>query len=245
MSYKKLMKKFIYMTLFVIKIVAVYSLNFSIVPTRYEIELTKVSTNELYITNNTTEPLRLETYIEKDKKFGENFNLNEDIVIFPKKIFIKPGAKQTVRFRVKPNSKYINGEYKSYIVFKEVPYEIKNSNNNRANVSLRTEIGIPIYGFKGESVVTNKIEKLIVKRGQKNISVEITLENTGNTSSKFSYEIVSKKSISGLKGKIGMSARKGKSSINTEIPIPEELYGQKIKLIIKDQNDKVYYSNTI
>ncbi|WP_300342071.1 fimbria/pilus periplasmic chaperone [Fusobacterium sp.] len=241
------MKKFIYVILFITNIVVTYSLNFSVVPTRYEVELTKVSTNEIYITNNTTEPMRLEAYIEGDKRFGESYNLNDDIVIFPKKIFIKPGGRQTVRFRVKPNSKYIDGEYKSYIVFKEVPYEIKNGdkNSNLTNVSLITEIGVPIYGTKGESVITNKIDKIIVKRGQKNILVQINLENTGNTSSKFSYEIVSKRSITGLKGKIGMSAREGKFSINTEIPIPKELYNQKIKLLIKDQNDKVYYSNTI
>lgn len=241
------MKKFLYIILFIINIAIAYSLNFSVVPTRYEVELTKVSTNEIYITNNTTEPMRLEAYIEGDRKFGESFNLNEDIVIFPKKIFIKPGGRQIVRFRVKPNSKYMSGEYKSYIVFKEVPYEIKNGNKNSnlTNISLITEIGVPIYGIKGESIIVNKIEKVTVKRGQKSISVQINLENIGNTSSKFSYEIVSKKSIVGLKGKIGISARKGKSSINTEIPIPKELYNQKIKLLIKDQNDKVYYSDTI
>ncbi|WP_349764046.1 fimbria/pilus periplasmic chaperone [Fusobacterium sp. SYSU M8D902] len=241
------MKKFLYIILFIINIAIAYSLNFSVVPTRYEVELTKVSTNEIYITNNTTEPMRLEAYIEGDKRFGENYNLNDDIVIFPKKIFIKAGGRQTVRFRVKPNSKYIDGEYKSYVVFKEVPYEIKNEDKSSrlTNVNLITEIGVPIYGTKGESLIKNKIDKIDIKRGQKSILVKINLENIGNTSSKFSYEIVSRRSIDGLKGKLGMSAREGKSLIETEVPIPKELYNQKIKFLIKDQNDKVYYSNTI
>ncbi len=49
----------------------------------------------MYIINNTPTPLRIETYLEAADSF-ENFNLNDDITIFPKIISIKPGAKQTI-----------------------------------------------------------------------------------------------------------------------------------------------------
>lgn len=242
------MKKLLFLVIFGINFIISYSLNFSVVPTRFEIELNKVNTDEIYIINNTTESMRLEAYIEGDKDFGIDFNLNSDIIIFPKKIFIKPGERQIVRFRVKPNSKYSDGEYKSYIVFKEVPYDMKSTDNitkNLTNVNIITEIGIPVYGIKGNSSVENKIEKLNVKRSNKNIFVRLNVNNLGNTSSKFSYEIISKKLKENLKGKLGMSSRKGKSSITTEIPIPENLINEKFKLLIKDQNQKIYFNDFI
>ncbi|WP_300328671.1 fimbria/pilus periplasmic chaperone [Fusobacterium sp.] len=244
------MKKIIILINFVIISLVSYSLNFSVVPTRFEVELGKITTNEVYIINNTTEPMRLEAYVESDKKFGENYNLNEDIVIFPKKIFVKPGARQTVRFRVKPNSEYSNGEYKSYITFKEVPYDLKSEiktvkRMSGANVSVLTEIGIPVYGYKGDQIVEANIEKLDVKRMKKSISVDILVESKGNSSLKLFYELVSVGLNENNKGKIGMSSREGKVKISAGIPIPEKLLNKKIKLIIKDQNNKVYYDKTI
>lgn len=244
------MKKVIILINFLIISLVSYSLNFSVVPTRFEIELEKVTTNEVYIINNTTEPMRLEAYVESDRKFGEDYNLNEDIVIFPKKIFVKPGARQTVRFRVKPNSKYSNGEYKSYITFKEVPYDTKSegkvvSKMSGANVSVLTEIGIPVYGYKGEQIVETNIEKLNIKRMKRDILVDILVESKGNSSLKLFYEIESAGLKENNKGRIGMSSREGKVKISAGIPIPEKLLNKKIKLIIKDQNNKVYYDKII
>lgn len=245
------MKKILFFLILGINYILSFSLDFSVVPTRFEINLEKMTTNEIYVTNNTSEPMKLEAYIEGDKGFGTDFNINDDIVIFPKKIFIKPAGRQIVRFRVKPNSKYSSGEYKSYIVFKEVPYEIKATgenlvNGSLTNVSLITEIGIPVYGSKGELIIENRIEKIDIKRGENGILVNIDLENLGNTSSKFSYEIISKDvKKENSQGKLGMSMREGKSRINTGITIPEELKGKKFKFIIKDQNEKIHFDKII
>ena len=244
------MKKIIILINFLIISLVSYSLNFSVVPTRFEIDMGKTSTNEVYVINNTPAPMRLEAHIEFDKSFGENYNLNQEITIFPKKVFVKPGARQIVRFRVKPNSSFSNGEYKSYIVFKEVPYDIKSTDdienkNGGANVSVLTEIGIPVYASKGEQIVDAKIEKLSVKRSKKSILVETLVESKGNTSLKLFYELSAAGLKENNKGRVGMSSREGKSKISAGIPIPDEILNKKIKLIIKDQNDKVYYDKVI
>lgn len=245
------MKKIIILINFLIISLVGYSLDFSVVPTRFEIDMGKISTNEIYVINNTTEPMRLETYIESDESFGKDYNLNEDIVIFPKKLFIKPGARQIVRFRVKPNSKYSNGEYKSYVVFKEVPYDIKSTDKKEssktggANVSILTEIGIPVYGSKGEQVVDANLEKLSVKRSKKSILIDALVESKGNTSLKLFYELSALGLKENNKGRVGISSREGKSKISVGIPIPDEILNKKIKLIIKDQNNKVYYDKVI
>lgn len=114
-----------------------------------------------------------------------------------------------------------------------------------ANVSVLTEIGIPVYGYKGDQIVEANIEKLDVKRMKKSISVDILVESKGNSSLKLFYELVSVGLNENNKGKIGMSSREGKVKISAGIPIPEKLLNKKIKLIIKDQNNKVYYDKTI
>ena len=60
------MKKLSFFTLLVILSVVSYSLNFSVMPTGFVVDLDKVSTQEVYITNNTSAPLRLEAYFQGD-----------------------------------------------------------------------------------------------------------------------------------------------------------------------------------
>lgn len=86
------MKKiFAFLMTFIIGI-NLYALNFSVAPTSFKVELKKTVTQEVYIINNTSAPLRIETYLEAAESF-ENFNLNDNITVFPKMISIKPGAK--------------------------------------------------------------------------------------------------------------------------------------------------------
>ena len=147
------MKKIIFIINFIIISMVSYSLNFSVAPTKFQVDLSKVATQEAYVINNTTQPMRIETYLENDENFGENFTMIDDIVVFPKKIAIKAGGTQVVRFRVKPRANMPEGELKTYITFKEVPQEIKNTNSTEkkgemmgAGVGLLIEISVPIYG---------------------------------------------------------------------------------------------------
>lgn len=146
------MKKLSFFIILLVLSTASYSLNFSVMPTGFVVDLDKVSTQEVYITNNTSAPLRLEAYFQSDSDFGENFNLNSNSVIFPKIIAIKPAAKQTIRFRTKPDANMKDGEYKSYLTFKEIPQEIKtipgedssNKTTMSTNLQMITEISISV-----------------------------------------------------------------------------------------------------
>ena len=85
------MKKIIFILNFIIISMVSYSLNFAVAPTRFQVDLSKVSTQEVYVINNTSQPMRLETYLESDKKFGENFTMIDDIVVFPKNLQLRQG----------------------------------------------------------------------------------------------------------------------------------------------------------
>ena len=129
-----------------------FSLNFSIAPTEFEVDLNKNSIHEVYVMNNTAEPLRIEAYTEIIPEYLEN-NLIDDIVIFPKIIYIRPGGKQTIRFKVKENKNKQIGVYKNLMVFREVPNRIKKISTNSESqfstkLSFITEIAIGIKGEK-------------------------------------------------------------------------------------------------
>lgn len=63
--------------------------------TKFEVDLSKSSTQEMYIVNNTDSPLRVGIAPESDKKF--RYNLNSNIKVFPKVVSVKPAGKQIVR----------------------------------------------------------------------------------------------------------------------------------------------------
>lgn len=225
-----------------------YAANFSVAPTRFEINIDKVATNEVYVLNNTSQPLRIETYFESDVEFGKKYNLNSSIAVFPKVIAIKPGAKQVVRFRVKPGKDLEAGEYKSYIVFREVPPEIKSTSertktqNAATNVAILTELGISIYGHFGEEIIKGSLENFKVTYKDKILNMWGTSTSEGNTSLKFRFEIEDKKGNILAKGNLGNSSRNGKRNIGVSLTSIEE---KEIKIKVYDQTNKIYYNKSI
>ena len=238
---------------FIILLLAVsfvsYSLNFSVMPTGFVVDLSKVSTQEVQIRNNTSIPLRLEAYFEADPVFGEEFNLNSNSVIFPKIIALKPSAKQTIRFRTKPNADMKDGEYKSYLTFKEIPQEIKivpggEENNNTAmstNLQMITEISISVFGQRGKQLSKGSLNNLKMNYNGSSIIVTANTLSEGNASIKFYYNIKVLNSDAELEGMLGMSAREGKKDIKVSIDPGMNLKGKKIKFTVTDQVGKVYY----
>ena len=244
------MKKFSFFTFLVILSVVSYSLNFSVMPTGFVVDLDKVSTQEVYITNNTSAPLRLEAHFGSDTNFGEEFNLNSNSVIFPKIIAIKPGAKQTIRFRTKPGANMKDGEYKSYLTFKEIPQEIKivpggeedNKTAMSTNLQMITEISISVFGQRGKQVSKGYLNNLKINYNGSSMIVAANTISEGNASIKFYYNLKVLNSDTELEGMLGMSAREGKKDIKVSIDPTMDLKGKKIKFTVTDLDGKVYYN---
>lgn len=228
--------------------VCLYAINFSVAPTRFEINIDKVATNEVYVINNTAQPLRIETYFESDENFGAEYNLNSNIAVFPKIVAIKPGAKQVVRFRVKPGKNLEDGEYKSYIVFREVPPEIKTTGegaggqSTATNVSILTELGISIYGHFGEEVLKGSLENFKVTYKNKILKMSGTAISEGNTSLKFKFKVEDTKGNVLSRGSLGNSSRNGKRNIGVSLT---DITEKEIRVKIYDQTDKVYYDENV
>lgn len=241
------MKKLLFVILLLNISILSYSLNFSVAPTGFSVELNKPSTHEITIINNTSEPLRLNATFQADPAFGDKYNINENLTIFPKTISLKPAGKQMVRFRVKPDSKIQDGEYKSMLTLTEEPGEIKtiadNTGNSGVSSNLKfiTEISIGVYGYKGK--LTHKGTLSDVKLAYNGNSMAITASSfsEGNTSLKFSYSLKVQGSDVESSGLLGISARDGNRDLGLSAQLGTNLKGKKAKLVITDQNGKVHY----
>jgi hypothetical protein len=241
------MKKIIILCLFIIIGTLSFALNFTIYPTKFEVDLSKSSTQEMYIVNNTDSPLRVGIAPESDKKFGENYNLNSNIKVFPKVVSVKPAGKQIVRFRVIPDKNLKDGEYKSYITFTEIPAEIKRSEEVSENISsevqMITAIMISVYGVGENSIIDGGIKNISTQFENEILTISANSYSKGNPSLKFDY-VINGKNIKS-EGRLGISARTGNSNITTSINLSGAKKGEKINLTIKDQTGKVYYNKNI
>lgn len=242
------MKKFLFIILLLSFSILSYSLNFSVAPTGFSVELDKPSTQEITIINNTTEPLRLDAVFQADSTFGEKYNINSNLTIFPKTISLKPAGKQIVRFRVKPDSKIQNGEYKSLLTLTEAPGKIKTVDNSSqtsssvsSNLNMITEINIGVYGYKGSLTHKGALSNINLNYDGNSAIIAASSFSEGNTSLKFSYNLKVQSSDIEISGLLGISAREGKKDINLSTQLGPSLKGKKAKLVITDQNGKVYY----
>lgn len=239
------MKKIVLILLLIISTVSL-SLDFSIYPTRFEFDLSKMNTEELFIVNNTTVPLRIEIFPEVDKNFGEEYNLNDNIKIFPKKVSVKPGGKQIVRFRVTPKKE--DGEFKSYITFKEQEKKTTTSESSSdaisSNIGILAEISIPVYG-KGQNIeVAGEITKLnYFKRGN-SLQIDATVVSKGNSALKLSYSLEDRANGKLYQGKLGNSSRTGESLVSAAVYLENKNMHSAL-LTIRDETGKVYYKKNI
>ncbi len=223
-----------------------FSFNFSVAPTTFNINLNKINTDEIILINNTSEPMRLESSLEIPDNY-ENYNLNDSIKLHPKIISIKPGGRQIARFRVKPPVNLEAGEYKSYIIFKELPSKFKKNSEIKKGINTEigivTEIGISIYGYYGD---INK--KVIIKDAKfdydlksSRLIVVLNTESRGNSSVKLSFNIEiltpNNKILKKEHLNLGRTARIGKKKVESSFFI-ENLKGNKIKITVLDEDNK-------
>lgn len=243
------MKKFLLILFLTINCIG-YSLNFKLYPTSFNLDINKTSINEVTIINETLNPLRVTIFPEKDVEFGEEFNLNNNITVVLKNISLKPGASQVIRFRIKPDAVRKTGEFRSYLTFKETPPEIKtsaskSSKNLTSNIQFITELSIPISASGDSLVVDGTVKNVKLKYNGNVALLTTTITSKGNTAMRLNYDLeVIGKNIK-KSGSIGSSKRNGTVDSSTAIELGKKLEGNKVKLIIKDQNGKEYYNNIL
>lgn len=144
------MRKFIILIFFGLLSMISYSLNFSVSPTKFDIDMKQKKTYELEIVNNTGNILRITSFFEKKEGYK---SLAENIIVFPKKISIKPGGKKDIRFTIRDLEKLEAGSYKNLFVIREIEprnnnIEIVDNKDQIFNINIITEVALHINGVK-------------------------------------------------------------------------------------------------
>ena len=243
------MKKII-VGIFIILTTITNAISFTVYPTRFEIDSKSVGIYEAEVVNNTEEPLRVTMYTEEDDNFGKEYNINENIVVVPKNIALKPGASQTVRFRFKPDKNKTDGEYKSNIIFKQIPLDIKsvskaeNNENMTSNVRFITEMAVPVYALGDNLIREGELKNIKINIQGSVMNIEAQTVSKGNSKIEFSYSIKEVNGSYKTDGVLGYSLRNGESKISTSIPLEEKLKGKKLEIKIYD-TQKEYYKNKV
>ena len=139
-----------------------------------------------------------------------------------------------------------DGEYTSLLTFTEIPGEIKtvssnNKNNVSSNLNFITKISISVYGYKGNLIHKGTLSNLNLDYNGNSAIISASSFSEGNTSLKFSYNLKVQGSDTEISGLFGISAREGKKDISLSTQLGPNLKGKKAKLVITDQNGKVYY----
>lgn len=118
--------------------------NLSINPTKIELNLKKSSVIDIYLMNKGDETIKLLPYFETPKEFQNN-SLESMLECFPKFIILKSKEEQLIKLVYnKKDTIKKNENYKSYIIFKELPNDSKSLLNEE--MIIVNEIGIGIIG---------------------------------------------------------------------------------------------------
>lgn len=104
-----------------------------------------------------------------------------------------------------------------------------------------TEINVAVYGYKGSLIHKGILSDVKLNYNGNSALITASSFSEGNTSLKFSYSLKVQNSDAETSGLLGVSAREGKKDIRLSTQLGSNLKGKKVKLVITDQNGKVYY----
>ena len=226
----KIIKKLFYGAAYLSLFSKLLAFNIGIAPTGFYTSLDKNETHEIMVTNNTMEPMRVEISVEKDEGW-EKYDMGDMMKIYPKNITLKPNGSRSVRFAVKGSKELPEGEYKTKLVFKELPgkpkaekKEIKGETGQEVGVEfeLLTEVHVAAYGLKGERKISAKLTNSEIKKdtnGNKKLIAHFDLRGNSGLAvvGNIEYLDSSKKSLFKNEVKLGITTREPKTKIEASL----------------------------
>lgn len=141
--------------------------SFQISPSRFEFSLERRFTDFFIVTNNSDRALRLRVYpmfMHRDgtgklvELQGHPYDMSPWLVLNPRLVRLQPGDRRIVRFSVRPPAELDEGEYRTVVLFEELPGAPTRSQPSpqesqqglQLRLQLLTRLGVSIYGLKGE-----------------------------------------------------------------------------------------------
>ena len=175
--------------------ITVQAASFQISPTRFEFSLNKRFTNFFTLTNLSESSLRVRVYArfievsENNKlveKVGHPHDLSRWMVFNPRQLTIRAKQKRTIRFSVRSPRDLEDGEYRGVIFFEQLPTRTVSDPTDlskktlQLKLTLKTRVGVTLYGMKGEPKTDLAFEHIRVSAGAKGVRISNSIENKGN-----------------------------------------------------------------
>ena len=242
----KFMKKVLTTALFFIAALNASAFNIGVAPTGFYTSLDKNETHEIMVSNNTINSVKIEVVAEGAEGW-ENHDMSQWIKIYPKNLVLKPNGSRSIRFSIQKPKDIVEGEYKTRLVFKELPGSeteneevVDSSTEAKVSFELLTEINIEAYGLKGKrdaqgEFLGHKIEKNA--NGDKTLVTMIKPKGNSSLSMRGDVEFVdaNKKILEKREIKLGRTKGVGESELRTLLSeIPENSKSIRITYREKD-----------
>ncbi|MGL5658617.1 MAG: fimbria/pilus periplasmic chaperone [Cetobacterium sp.] len=226
----KIIKKLFYGVAYLTLFSKILAFNIGIAPTGFYTSLDKNETHEIMVTNNTMEPMRVEISVEKDSGW-EKYDMGEMMKIYPKNLTLKPNGSRSVRFAVKGAKNLPDGEYKTKLIFRELPgkpkddgKEVKGEIGQEVAVEfeLLTEIHVAAYGLKGQRKIGAQLTGSEIKKdvnGNKKLVANFDLRGNSGLAviGDIEYLDGGKKRLLKEEVKLGITTREPKTKIESDL----------------------------
>ncbi|MEG1978825.1 MAG: hypothetical protein RRZ91_08430 [Cetobacterium sp.] len=224
----KVLKKFFTGVFYLALAAKAFAFNIGIAPTGFYTSLDKNETHEIMVTNNTMKPMRVEVGIEADTGW-EKYDMGHLMKVYPKNITLKPNGSRSVRFAVKGTKDLPEGEYKTKLVFRELPGKPADKTEKvvgetgqevAVDFELLTEIHVAAYGLKGQRKIGAQLVSSEIKRDDKgNRKLVANFNLSGNSGlaviGDIEYLDANKKRLSKEEVKLGITTREAKTKIES------------------------------
>lgn len=169
--------------------------SFRVAPQVQEINLSRPGTRKIYLKNESDKLKKIKIYSRRpENQKSENLYMGDWIIVYPKIVYLKPNGKKVVRMSARPPKDLTDGEYRSHLVFEELPlerYMDEKTETGKVGVSLNMihVLVSTVYGYSGdlEYKATFDDYKVVTDKEKTYLLSKIT--NEGTTALDLIYKI--------------------------------------------------------
>lgn len=168
--------------------------NFQVAPQVQKMDLKRPGTRKIFLKNDTNKLKKIKIYSERprDQKTKDLY-MGDWIIVYPKLVYLKPNSKKVVRIASRPPKDLVDGEYRSNLVFEEIPTKkYGNSEKDETKVGVNLEIihilVSTVYGYSGKLEYSGIFDdfQVITDKEQTYLASKIT--NIGTTALDIVYK---------------------------------------------------------
>ncbi|NDI76366.1 MULTISPECIES: molecular chaperone [Psychrilyobacter] len=196
--------KRIIVSIYLLMISMLYA-NFQVGPQVQKVSLNRPGTQKIYLRNDTNKLKKIKIYSQRpeDQKTKDLY-MGDWIIVYPKLVYLKPNSKKTIRMAARPPQGLVDGEYRSHLVFEELPvkkYDNSEKDESKAgvNIDIIHILVSTVYGYRGKLEYGGIFEDFQVVTDKEKAYFVSKITNTGTTALDVVYKVTYYENMKKLK----------------------------------------------